>query len=174
VPERKARKLGTVPKVVESFLGDYFEGKSGAYKGLRDRSGDKMPPLTSAGFWGGVIGGVSVLAVSLSLTALWSSNAWWFFVTTLCAYPIAEALTPIYDRAASRTKKQRWIPIKYVAFAESILFGAVIGESANSQIKVGLFNSGLSVAVYVFWGLNILVPALLYVDFILRSRFRGV
>jgi hypothetical protein len=103
--------------------------------------------------------------------AYFSPDTWWFVVTTLSGAVIADIIATLYEKAYSGRKEPWAFTIRFAPFAESIVGAGILGELAKSAFSFGLFESSFSIAYVLFWSLNSLLPALVFVDFRVRSDY---
>ena len=98
-------------------------------------------------------------------------DIWWYCITILIAYLLAEAFTFGYDRWKSGHKNEWWIPLEFAFFFVVVLFGAVFGQEFSNW-AANAFNSPDVLAVVVLIGFNFGLPLLMFLDFLGRGRFR--
>ncbi len=143
---------------------------------------DDFKHLTKWGVVAGVAGYI-VFAIALVLTASGlvvnglpiikgNVTVWFFFVTVLGAYLVADVVTAISDKIASFTTRQVFIFHKFLGFALSILAGAVAGEYLYKGMLEGLTNTPLSVGVFIAVVIIVLLPVALLGDFFFKGKYR--
>jgi hypothetical protein len=116
-----------------------------------------------------------VIAIVLVLDLFWETeypNAWWFSVTTIIAFLSSEGTNALFKRWARRISGELWIPVRFSIFVIIMLVLPLFGASVNGGIQQGL---GISLAAGpIIYALNLFLPPLLYLDFLLSAGFRRV
>lgn len=98
-------------------------------------------------------------------------DIWWYFMTVLMGYLLADGFTLLYDRWRSGHRNPLWVPFEFALFFWVILLGALVGQYASAWI-VHAFDSPDQLAYVTFFGLDFGLPFLLLFDFAARGRFR--
>jgi hypothetical protein len=119
-----------------------------------------------------------ILGAALTHEAGVNVQGWWFEVTVLFAILLGELFTVLYDKWASESRGEIWVPLEFIVFIVVVLCvfivvvlgGAWVGAKVTA-LTASTFNSLTVVAYIAFFFLNFGTSFFLYMDFLHHAHF---